>query len=51
MENNKSNESNQTNIKKYFKNNINIDLEELKPNYWFFIPQKTRKGKKWQHQY
>ncbi|RBQ31870.1 hypothetical protein CRU92_03655 [Arcobacter sp. FW59] len=38
------NKNNEENIKKYFKNNINIDLEELKPNYWFFIPQKNKKG-------
>ena len=38
------NKNNEENIKKYFKNNININLEELKPNYWFFIPQKNKKG-------
>ena len=38
------NKNNEENIKKYFKNNININLEELKPNYWFFIPEKNKKG-------
>ncbi len=37
---------NQEKIEEYFKSSLNIDLQELKPNYWFFIPKKTKKDKK-----
>jgi hypothetical protein len=36
--------NNQERIVEYFKNSINIDVIELKPNYWFFIPKKNKKG-------